>query len=88
MAKTTLGEYIRSLRTKRDIGVRELGRAVDVSGVHISSIEKGKNAPSLNTLMKSKGIHPIGEVFLIMNWIETSPVKIMVSFESLLVTFR
>ena len=38
MAKTTLGEYIRSLRTKRDIGVRELGRAVDVSGVHISSI--------------------------------------------------
>ena len=52
MPKTTLGEYIRSLRTKRDIGVRELGRAVDVSGVHISSIEKGKNAPSPELLRK------------------------------------
>ena len=52
MAKTTLGEYIRSLRTKRDIGVRELGRAVDVSGVHISSIEKDKNTPSPELLRK------------------------------------
>ena len=52
MAKTTLGEYIRSLRTKRDIGVRELGRAVEVSGVHISSIEKDKNTPSPELLRK------------------------------------
>jgi transcriptional regulator with XRE-family HTH domain len=52
MAKKTLGEYIRSLRTKRDIGVRELGRAVDVSGVHISSIEKDKNTPSPELLSK------------------------------------
>jgi len=52
MAKTTLGEYIRSLRTKRGIGVRELGRAVDVSGVHISSIEKDKNTPSPELLRK------------------------------------
>ena len=52
MAKTTLGEYIRSLRTKRGIGVRELGRAVDVSGVHISSIEKSKNTPSPELLRK------------------------------------
>ena len=52
MSKTTLGEYIRSLRNKRDIGVRELGRAVDVSGVHISSIEKDKNTPSPELLSK------------------------------------
>jgi len=52
MAKTTLGEYIRNLRNKRDIGVRELGRAVGVSGVHISSIEKGKNTPSPELLKK------------------------------------
>tara|TARA_B100000959_G_scaffold231931_1_gene248584 strand:- start:194 stop:544 length:351 start_codon:yes stop_codon:yes gene_type:complete len=52
MAKATLGEYIRSLRNKRDIGVRELGRAVDVSGVHISSIEKDKNTPSPELLRK------------------------------------
>lgn len=52
MAKTTLGEYIRNLRNKRDMGVRELGRAVDVSGVHISSIEKDKNTPSPELLRK------------------------------------
>ena len=52
MAKTTLGEYIRNLRNKRDIGVRELGRLVDVSGVHISSIEKDKNTPSPELLRK------------------------------------
>ena len=52
MAKTTLGEYIRNLRNKRDIGVRELGRAVDVSGVHISSIEKNKATPSPELLRK------------------------------------
>ena len=52
MAKTTLGEYIRKLRNKRDMGVRELGRAVDVSGVHISSIEKNKAIPSPKLLRK------------------------------------
>ena len=52
MAKTTLGEYIRNLRNKRDIGVRELGRKADVSGVHISSIEKDKNTPSPELLRK------------------------------------
>ena len=52
MAKTTLGEYIRNLRNKQEIGVRERGRAVDVSGVHISSIEKDKNTPSPELLRK------------------------------------
>ena len=52
MAKTTLGEYIKKLRNKRDIGVRELGREVDVSGVHISSIEKNKATPSPELLSK------------------------------------
>ena len=52
MAKTTLGEYIRNLRNKRDIGVRELGRKADVSGVHISSIEKDKTTPSPALLRK------------------------------------
>jgi len=50
--KQTLGEYIHNLRNKRDMGVRELGRAVDVSGVHISSIEKDKNTPSPELLRK------------------------------------
>ena len=52
MAKTTLGQQIRKLRNKMDMGVRELGRAVNVSGVHISSIEKDKNTPSPELLRK------------------------------------
>ena len=52
MAKETLGEYIRKLRNTKNIGVREMGRALDVSGVHISSIEKDKNTPSPELLRK------------------------------------
>jgi len=52
MAKETLGEYIRKLRNAKNIGVREMGRSLDVSGVHISSIEKGKNTPSPELLRK------------------------------------
>ena len=52
MAKETLGEYIRKLRNAKNIGVREMGRALEVSGVHISSIEKDKNTPSPELLRK------------------------------------
>jgi transcriptional regulator with XRE-family HTH domain len=52
MAKETLGEYIRKLRNAKNIGVREMGRSLDVSGVHISSIEKDKNTPSPELLRK------------------------------------
>jgi len=52
MAKETLGEFIRKLRNNKNIGVREMGRLLDVSGVHISSIEKDKNTPSPELLRK------------------------------------
>jgi len=52
MTKKTLGEYIRKLRNAKNIGVREMGRSLDVSGVHISSIEKDKNTPSPELLRK------------------------------------
>jgi len=52
MARETLGEYIRKLRNAKNIGVREMGRLLDVSGVHISSIEKDKNTPSPELLRK------------------------------------
>ena len=44
--KQSFGDYIKGLRTDKHIGVRELGRAVDVTGMHISNIEKGKSLPS------------------------------------------
>lgn len=52
MSKKTLGEVIKSLRTKKGMGVRELGRAVDVSGVHISSLEKDRSSPSGGLIRK------------------------------------
>lgn len=52
MTRKTLGEVLRDLRTKKGMGVRELGRAADVSGVHISSLEKDKASPSGELIRK------------------------------------
>ena len=49
---STFGSYINKLRTEQRIGVRELGRAVDVTGMHISNIEKGKSLPSPELIVK------------------------------------
>ena len=40
------GSRILTLRTDKRMGIRELGRAVDVSAMHISNLEKGKSMPS------------------------------------------
>ena len=50
--KKTLGEKLNELRTERRMGVRELGRAVSVTGMHISNIEKGKSMPSPELVAK------------------------------------
>lgn len=43
----SLGEKIKELREEKHLSIRELGRRTDVSGMHISNIEKGKvNASS------------------------------------------
>lgn len=55
MIRETLGQMIFRLRTEKKIGVRELGRKVDVSGVHISCIEKDKARPSPELLRKIAG---------------------------------
>lgn len=47
-----LGEKIKSLRETHRIGVRELGRMVDVSAMHISNIEKGKSSASAEIILK------------------------------------
>ena len=38
----SLGEKIKQLRDEKRISIRGLGRITDVSGMHISNIEKGK----------------------------------------------
>ena len=50
-----LGEKIKALREEHRFGVRELGRMVDVSGMHISNIEKGKSSASAEIIQKIAG---------------------------------
>ena len=47
-----LGDRIKALREEHRVGVRELGRMVDVSGMHISNIEKGKSSASSEIIQK------------------------------------
>ena len=48
----TFAEKLSALRAERKMGVRELGRAVGVTGMHISNLEKGKSAPSAELVLK------------------------------------
>ena len=47
----TFAEKLSTLRAEQNMGVRELGRAVGVTGMHISNLEKGKSA-SAELVMK------------------------------------
>ena len=46
MAAQTFSQRLKQLRSDANMGVRELGRALDVTGMHISNMEKGKSMPS------------------------------------------
>lgn len=50
--KITLASRLKELRTSKNMGIRELGRAVDVTGMHISNVEKGKSMPSPELIQK------------------------------------
>ena len=52
MSKVTLGQKLSDLRAERRIGLRELGRAVGVTAMHISNLEKGKSMPSPELVQK------------------------------------
>ena len=51
-SNTTFAEKLSALRAEQKMGVRELGRAVGVTGMHISNLEKGKSAPSAELVLK------------------------------------
>ena len=56
MSTSKLGERINQLRESNGIGVRALGRMVDVTGMHISNIEKGKSSASSELIIKLAGV--------------------------------
>ena len=50
--KDTFGDTMKALRSEKRMGVRELGRAVGISAMHISNLEKGKSMPSAELVEK------------------------------------
>jgi transcriptional regulator with XRE-family HTH domain len=48
----TLGEYLRELRAKKDVSVRELARQLDVSAAFLSDVELGRRHPSDDMLRR------------------------------------
>ena len=49
---TTFAERLSALRAEQKMGIRELGRAVGVTGMPISNLEKGKSAPSAELVLQ------------------------------------
>ena len=49
---TTLSQKLYELRLERNLGVRELGRLAGVTGMHISTLEKGKAMPSAELVQR------------------------------------
>ena len=47
-----LGEFIRSQRIKKNIGLREMSKMLDISGPYFSNIETGKHAMANPLLIK------------------------------------
>lgn len=50
MMQVPLGEFIRQLREKADLSLRELARKLDISPPFLSDIELGRRYPSEETL--------------------------------------
>ena len=51
-ADTTFADKLSALRAEQKMGVRELGRAVGATGMHMSNLEKAKSAPSAELVLK------------------------------------
>jgi len=63
--KETIGARFKEIRTKKRITQEELAEMMDINPKYLSSIERGKENPTLNTLIKlseSLGVD-LGEMF-------------------------
>jgi len=51
-AKQLIGSRIKEIRTKKGFTQEQLAEKIDISPKYLSSIERGKENPTLNTLIK------------------------------------
>jgi transcriptional regulator with XRE-family HTH domain len=63
--RNNVGRRLRQIRRQKDITQEQLAEAVGVSAESISNIERGKNAPSFETLEKLAAVLEVevGEFF-------------------------
>ena len=50
MPEKILGNFLRSKRESKKLGVREMARTINISASYLSDIELGRTNPSLDTL--------------------------------------
>lgn len=48
----TLGEYVKNYREQYGISLRDFGKMVDISGQHVSNLEKGLHKPTMELFAK------------------------------------
>ncbi len=48
----SFGTRLKQLRLEKHLGLRELGRLVEISAMHISNLEKGRSMPSPELVRK------------------------------------
>lgn len=63
--KQMIGARIKDIRTKKGITQEQLSERMEINPKYLSSIERGKENPTLNTLIKlSKSLEvDLGEIF-------------------------
>jgi transcriptional regulator with XRE-family HTH domain len=75
----SLGKKIKELREEKHLSIRELGRRADVTGMHISNLEKGKvNAsPELVSKIAATLEANTDELLHLANRIDPEVVKVI-----------
>ncbi|MBV7699916.1 helix-turn-helix domain-containing protein [Streptomyces sp. TRM70350] len=80
--KKQFGEYLKSLRNARKLGVRELARKANLDAGGITRIEHGKISPTLDTL-KALGVAlevPLSDLFAMAGYVIPSDLPSMSTY--------
>ena len=81
MAAQTFSQRLKQLRSDAKMGVRELGRALDVTGMHISNMEKGKSMPSPELTRKIANVlnTDVDELLQLANQVDPEVIDVIQS---------
>jgi transcriptional regulator with XRE-family HTH domain len=84
MAANVLGNYLRDLRVKQRLSLREVGERVGLSGSYLSQIETGERRPSAEILRKLAPAYgvPVRDVLEVAGFLD-EPEAVMSDAEHL-----